>query len=53
MFELLCSIITRYVARLREYSYMTDQKKQPVSEVSKMLNTAVTGIAGMVGDMKI
>ena len=31
---------------------MTDQKKQPVSEVSKMLNTAVTGIAGMVGDMK-
>ncbi len=29
-----------------------ENKKQPESDISKMLNTAVTGITGMVGDMK-
>ena len=31
---------------------MTEGKKQPASDLTKMLNTAVSGITGMVGDVK-
>ena len=31
---------------------MTEENKQPESDVGKMLNTAVSGITGMVSDMK-
>ncbi len=31
---------------------MTEKKKQPVSDLSKILNTAVSGITGMVIDVK-
>lgn len=31
---------------------MTEKNKQPESDVGKMLNTAVSGITGMVYDMK-
>jgi len=31
---------------------MSDENKQPISDISKMLNTAVSGITGMVSDVK-
>ncbi len=31
---------------------MSQYKKQPESDISKMLNTAVGGITGMVGDLR-
>ncbi len=31
---------------------MTEDNKQPVSDISKMLNTAMSGITGMVSDVK-
>ena len=31
---------------------MTEENKQPESDVSKMLNTAVSGITGIVSDMR-
>ncbi len=31
---------------------MSEGKKQPLNDVSKMLNTAMSGITGMFGDVK-